>query len=304
MKKNKKILIVGGTGFIGYHLAKKCLRKGWDTHSLSSKKPTKKRFLKNVKYILCDISIKRSLKNKLKDKYNYVVNLGGYVDHSNIKKTYKSHFLGCKNLSEIFIKNQISSFIQIGSSSEYGRNKSPQHEKLNCKPTSIYGRSKLLATQHLMNLYYKKKFPCTVLRLYQVYGPFQDYNRFISFVIKSCIKNDNFPCSHGNQFRDFIYVSDVVDAIMKTLTKEKSNGKIINIGSGKVKKIKNVIEIIRSLVQGGKPEYGIIKLRKDEMVNISPNLKLSKNILNWKPKMSFKKGLNKTIKHIKKDLET
>ena len=98
-------------------------------------------------------------------------------------------------------------------------------------------------------------------------------------------------------------MSDVVDAIIKTLTKEKSNGKIINIGSGKVKKIKNVIEIIRSLVQGGKPEYGIIKLRKDEMVNISPNLKLSKNLLNWKPKMSFKKGLNKTIKHIKKDLE-
>ena len=46
MKKNKKILIVGGTGFIGYHLAKKCLKKGWDTHSLSSNKPTKKRFLK------------------------------------------------------------------------------------------------------------------------------------------------------------------------------------------------------------------------------------------------------------------
>ena len=43
-----------------------------------------------------------------------------------------------------------------------------------------------------MNLVLQKKFPCTVLRLYQVYGPFQDYNGFISFVIKSCIKNDNF----------------------------------------------------------------------------------------------------------------
>ena len=84
---------MGGTGFIGYHLAKKCLRKGWDTHSLSSKKAYKKKiFKKNVKYILCDISIKRSLKNKLKDKYDYVVNLGGYVDHSNIKKLIKVIF--------------------------------------------------------------------------------------------------------------------------------------------------------------------------------------------------------------------
>ena len=75
---------MGGTGFIGYHL-KKCLRKGWDITAFLQKKPTKKRFLKNVKYILCDISIKRSLKNKLKDKYDYVVNLGGYAYHSNIK---------------------------------------------------------------------------------------------------------------------------------------------------------------------------------------------------------------------------
>ncbi len=302
MKKNKKILIVGGTGFIGYHLAKKCLNKGWTTHSLSSKKPIKKRYLKKVKYLICDISIKRSLKKKIKDNYNFVVNLGGYVDHSNIKKTYKSHFLGCKNLSEIFINSEISAFIQIGSSSEYGKNKSPQHEKLNCKPSSIYGQSKLLATKHLINLYHKKNFPCTVLRLYQVYGPLQDYNRFITFIIKSCINNVNFPCSHGNQFRDFIYVSDVVEAIIKSLVKRESKGKIINIGSGKVKKIKNVIEIIRRLVKGGKPKYGAIKLRKDEMINVSPNLKLSKNLLNWKSKISFKKGLNNTIKYITKDL--
>ena len=302
MKKSKKILIVGGTGFIGYHLAKKCLKKGWATHSISSKKPTKKRFLKKVKYLICDISAKRNLKKKIKDKYNFVVNLGGYVDHSNIKKTYKSHYLGCKNLSEIFTNSEISSFVQIGSSSEYGRNKSPQNEKLNCKPTSIYGRSKLLATQHLINLYYKKKFPCTVLRLYQVYGPSQDYNRFITFVIKSCINNNNFPCSHGNQFRDFVYVSDVVDAIIKTLIKRESDGKIINIGSGKVKKIKNIIEIIRKLVKGGKPNYGAIQLRKDEIINVLPNLKLSNKVLNWKPKISFKKGLNNTIKYIRKDL--
>ena len=97
-------------------------------------------------------------------------------------------------------------------------------------------------------------------------------------------------------------MSDVVDAIIQTLIKKESNGKIINIGSGKVKKIKNVIEIIKALVKGGKPEYGAIKLRKDEMIYISPNLKLSKNILNWKPKTSFKKGLYNTIKHIKIDL--
>ena len=216
MIKNKKILVVGGTGFIGFHLLKRCLKNKWISHSLSTRKPKRKRFLKNVKYLICDIAKKEKLKKKLRFNYDYVVNLGGYVDHTNKEKTYKSHYIGCKNLSEIFLQKKITSFIQIGSSAEYGKNKSPQKETQVCKPSSIYGSSKLRATKYLVNLNFKKKFPCTVLRLYQVYGPFQDYNRFIPIIIKSCFNNSSFPCSHGGQLRDFTYVSDVVDAIIKT----------------------------------------------------------------------------------------
>ena len=60
MKVNKKILIIGGTGFIGYHLAKKSLKKGWLVTSISSNKPKQKRYLPKVKYIFCDISKKKN----------------------------------------------------------------------------------------------------------------------------------------------------------------------------------------------------------------------------------------------------
>ena len=79
--KNRSILIVGGTGFVGYHLAKKSLKKGWKVTSISTKRPKKIRYLKRVKYILCDISKKNFLKKKIRENFNYVVNLGGYVDH-------------------------------------------------------------------------------------------------------------------------------------------------------------------------------------------------------------------------------
>ena len=69
MKKKYKILIVGGTGFIGYHLAKN-LKKKYNVTSLSTKKPKKIRFLKNIKYLTCDISNKSMLKKKLCDEYN------------------------------------------------------------------------------------------------------------------------------------------------------------------------------------------------------------------------------------------
>ena len=61
-------------------------------------------------------------------------------------------------------------------------------------PQSIYGKSKYLATKYLLSLYKTKKFPMTVLRLYQAYGPGQDTNRLIPFIIKSCIDNKKFPC--------------------------------------------------------------------------------------------------------------
>ena len=88
MSLKNNILIVGGTGFIGYHLAKKCLKKGWRVTSISSKKPLTRRYLPKVKYIICDITKKRSLNKKIKKNFSYVVNLGGYVDHSKKKRLF------------------------------------------------------------------------------------------------------------------------------------------------------------------------------------------------------------------------
>ena len=61
---NNNILIVGGTGFIGYHLAKKCLAKGWKVTSISLNAPKKIRYLPKVKYIICDITKKKSLERR------------------------------------------------------------------------------------------------------------------------------------------------------------------------------------------------------------------------------------------------
>ena len=205
MITKKKILIVGGTGFIGYHLAKKSLKKGWQVTSISSNRPKKIRYLPKVEYICCDIRNKKLLRKNIRKTFDYVVNLGGYVDHSNKRKTFKSHYGGCKNLSEIFLKKPPLSFVQIGSSLEYGISSSPQKENIKCNLNtikSIYGKAKLLSSTHIIELFKKKKFPATVLRLYLVYGPRQDANRFLPITILGCIKNKQFPCSKGDQLRD------------------------------------------------------------------------------------------------------
>ena len=303
----KKILIVGGTGFIGFNLIIKLNKLNYSISSISLTKPRKTRKIKNVKYLICDISKKKNLEKVLEKKnYDYIVNLGGYVDHSNKKKTYNSHYLGLRNLADYFKNKNLIKFIQVGSSLENGKIKSPQIENYNSKLVdikSVYGRSKLNATSYLLKMNKKYKFPSTIFRLFQTYGPGQDPNRVISFSILQCLNNKAFPCSNGSQFRDFIHIKDVVKLLILSLKNKKSDGKIYNLGSGKPIKIKSVINKIKKIIKKGKPLFGKIKLRKDEMKYIYSNIRELKKDFNWKPLVNFNKGLIETIKFQKKIYE-
>ena len=166
MKNNNKILIPGGTGFIGYHLCSFFIKKKWIVHSLSVSKPKKNRNVKGVKYILGDVAKKYDLKKKLDIYYDYIINLSGYVDHSKNKSILKTHFYGCKNLINNFKRKFPKKFIQIGSSIEYGKRKSPQKENLLKKINtfSAYGNAKLASTLYLLSIFKKKKIPISIIR--------------------------------------------------------------------------------------------------------------------------------------------
>jgi len=296
--KKEEILVVGGTGFIGYHLVNFLKKKNFKVVVGAAHLPKKKRFVKGIKYIKCDITKKRHFRKFSNFNFKYIVNLGGHVDHTNKKKTHYSHYHGVKNLSKFFLKKEIKSFIQMGSGGEYGNLKSPHKETDICKPssTSTYSQAKYLATKYLIGLYKKKKFPCTVLRLYQTYGPKQDTNRFLPILITNCLKNTKFQTSHGKQFRDFIFINDLVLIIYKCIKSFKARGQIINVGFGKPINIRKIILKVMKICNGGKPEFGKIVLRKEENIITYPNIDKLKRILLFKPRTSFEKGIRTTIK--------
>ena len=293
------LLIAGGTGFIGYHLADKFKKKGWKVTSLSLKKPKKKRFLKGVKYILLDLTKKKYIEKKLKDDYSAVINLSGHTTNlysQNLKKKiFQSHYIGAKNLIDFFKKKKIKIFIQIGSSAEYGKAKSPLQETVNCKPNNIYGRAKLKATKYVLSVAKKNKFPATVLRFFQIYGPKQGENRAVMQILKFCINKKKFPASDGKQIRDFCFIKDAINAIELTINK-KVYRKVINIGYGKGISMRRLINIIKGIAKGGKPQFGVMKSRNHENPVLVPSIIRARKILGWKPKVKLKKGLKITQK--------
>ena len=129
-----------------------------------------------------------------------------------------------------------------------------------------------------------------------VYGPNQDNNRLIPYVISNSLKGKKFNCSPGNQFRDFTYIKDVITAIYKTIKSKKSNGEVINIGFGRPIKIKDAIQKIVKYVGKGEPIFSKLKIRNDEPLKLYPNINKAKKIFNWSPKNKFQKGHKKNNK--------
>jgi nucleoside-diphosphate-sugar epimerase len=297
-RKKIKILIFGGTGFIGCHLTKKCINKGWDVTSVSKNYPKKEKFISKVKYKNINLENLKNF-NVIEKNYDYLINASGYINN-NKKLGYKEHNLKIvKNIFSHFKHSDIKTFLNIGTSAEYGGMNSPQSENLKCIPKSKYGKDKLNCSIFLIDAYKKFKFPSVIFRIYQVYGPLQETNRLIPIAAKACFFDKKFNCTDGNEIRDFIYIDDLVDAIFKALKNNQAKGKIFNLGSGKKISIKFIIIFIKKFYKKGYPIFGKIKLRKDESKIIFADIKKSKKILKWKPKITFKIGLLKTLRYYK-----
>ena len=302
-----KLLVLGGSGFIGSHVAQRGINKGYETYILCKALPIKQKRIKGVKYFNLDISDNNDLKLLSKISFNYIVNLSGYIDHSSFfeagKEIINLHFYFLVNLISSLRKDHLIRFVQIGSSDEYGDNVAPQHEKMIEKPFTPYSFAKLASTKFIKYLFESENFPGTILRPFIVYGPGQKNDRLIPYVINKSLKNENFEVSSGKQIRDFLHVDDAVDAIFLSFKEDAVNGRIINLGSGQPRSVKSVIQFIVKEIGLGNPFYGDFISRKGENLELYPNLEVARKILNWESKITFELGLKNLIKYYKKQSE-
>jgi len=283
-KKRNTILVLGGTGFIGYHLLKKTLKLGWISFSASRKKPIKNRYLKKVKYLKLDF---KKLENLKVRDYDFIVNL------SNI------HYSKAFTLINFFKKIKIQKYLEVGSSAEYGNINKVLDENTKCKPISLYGKNKLKITNNALKTFKKYSFPVIVVRLFQVYGLFDNKNKIIPFVINNCLKNKRFNLTEGFQTRDFCHINDVVNAVIKLLTSKnkKVTGKIFNIGFGRSISIKRLVEKIKRKIGKGLPVFGKKKISNQEIIHSKSSIKKIKQYIKWSPKINLDDGINSLIKH-------
>jgi nucleoside-diphosphate-sugar epimerase len=293
------LLVIGGTGFIGHHLLRASHHRDWKMTSVSLNPPPKERFVDDVCYLNFDMTDRSLVKKYLDKDYDYVVNLGGYINHELFKdggrNLIDTHFTTIQNLVEVLPRNKLKRFVQIGSSDEYGNAPAPQNEKLREQPISPYSLAKVASTHFLQMLYRTENFPAVTLRLFLTYGPGQDVKRFLPQIIQGCLNNADFPTSAGEQIRDFCFVEDTVRAIMQAMTQPGIEGNVLNIASGKAVSIRKMIKKVCELTGYGNPQYGEVPYRNGENMSLYANISKAKRKLNWEPTTSLSIGLKNTI---------
>ena len=296
-----KALVTGGAGFIGSHLVDELVRKKYkvivlDNLSTGSLKNLK--FVKNkIKFIKCDLSQKRNLTNLLHG-VDYVFHLAGLSEvNASIKnpvKYYKANVIGTLNVLNSVRHIKLKKFIYSASASCYGNPKEiPTSEKAKIQTLSPYASTKRISEKIILQHAKTQGFPAISLRFFNVYGPRSKasgpYSAVISIFAKQKLANKPLTVvGNGLQSRSFIYVSDVVEVMIKA-AKSKIFNEIFNVGSQKSLKIEEIAKMFK-----GKKIY--IPKRTGDPKHSSANINKIAKLLNWKPKVSIKEGINILLK--------
>lgn len=299
-----RLLVVGGNGFIGRHIACHALEMGWEVSSLglSGNGPH------GTRGIAADIGDAESLHKALADtRFDYVVNCGGYIDHaffaSGGRRLIESHFDGVLNLVESIDRQALKRFVNIGSSDEYGAMAAPQSEAMREAPISPYSLAKVASTHFLQMMHRTEGLPAVTLRLFLAYGPGQDQRRFLPQIIRGCLEGRSFPTSGGEQLRDFCYIDDTVRAVFAAMQADAADGEVINVGSGKGVSIRSAIETVCRMIGGGTPQFGAVPYRCGENMALYADTAKAAALLGWAQRVSLDEGLQRTIAAYNREMQ-
>ena len=291
-----KALVTGGAGFIGSHLVDELVRKKYNVivlDNLSTGNIKNLRLVKSkIKFIKCDLSKNKNLSKSLHD-VDYVFHLAGLsrVAESikNPRKYYNANVMGTINILNSVRNLKLKKFIYTASASCYGNSKEiPTSERAKIQTLSPYALTKWMSEQIILQRAKLYKFPAISLRLFNVYGlrsrTVGAYSAVISLFLKKKLNNEPLTVvGDGLQSRSFVYVSDVVNAIIKS-AKSKISNEIFNVGSQKSVQISKIAQLLN-----GKKIY--IPNRLGDPRHSSANIKKIKRQLDWIPKISIEEGI-------------
>lgn len=277
--RNKRILITGASGFIAGALIDRVYPND-----------------NNVRLVRQEDYYKPNFKEMLTN-YNphIIIHAGAYGNHSSQTddlETFEANIVKTFLLLEATKDIPYEAFINIGSSSEYGRKQFPMSEEDILEPQTMYGATKASGT--MLSRAFAKKYdkPIVTVRPFSVYGPGEADHRFIPTVIRALTKQEELFLDRL-PYHDWIYIDDVIEGILAVIDQADTlKGSAVNIGTGREYRNQEVVSMLE-LVSGLHTKIIETPMRPKDSTNwVADNRTL--RLCGWKPKVQLMDGLRKT----------
>ena len=301
------ILIIGASGFIGAKLFFSLAQRRRDVYAASREPGMSWRLVRLPSFVeprqlvqmdLTDTDSVRATLDRLRPRTVFNLSAyGAYERQQQVARIHEVNYIGTLNLVLGLRDVGCDALVQAGSSSEYGLNCTFPDEAAELLPNSDYAVSKV-AAGHLLKYYGKiHGVPCTHLRLYSVYGPWEERDRLIPRLVQAGLEGHYPPIADPATSRDFVYVDDATAAFVKAALKtcRTEPGLTLNIATGTRTTLEEVARSAKSLFGlSGDASFGSHANRRWDLSNWYGNPALARNKLDWVAGIDFGAGLKLT----------
>jgi UDP-glucose 4-epimerase len=311
-RKNQKILVTGGAGFIGSHIVDKLMEEDFavtvidNLHTGSLANIDRHLDKKNFSFVKGDIRDINLVRKTLKD-IDVVFHEAALASVTFSVKdpilTNQVNVEGTLNLLKASCDLGVKRFVFASSAAVYGKNNSPQKkEDDNLNPTSPYGVSKLAAEKYVQIFQQLYGIETVCLRYFNVYGPRQrvdihgSYGGVISIFINRILENmPPIINGDGEQTRDFVYADDIVEANLLAMKSKNGKGEALNIATSKKTSINQIAKILKRLMNKEDLENTHVEPRPTDVKHGYASIRKAKEILGYEPRFSMEEGLARLV---------
>lgn len=303
---NERILVTGGAGFIGHHLLRLLLKKGYKVSVIDDLSMGKRENIpRDVTFIEGDINNSHAVQRALKN-VDVVCHLAAKVSvRASLEFFYDdalTNVMGTLNLLRFLKDSSVRRFCFASSMAVYSDSESPapipeDHPTI---PLSPYGQSKLTAEFYIRNICSALDIEWYNLRLFNTYGPGQTLTPYVGVItiFFDHLIQGRSPVifGDGEQRRDYVHVSDITRAFLNALTAPKNSSGSFNIGTGQATSVNELFSEMTGILKIENVEPLYKEFDKLELRNSIPDINAASKVLDYRPQVPLKDGLAETIK--------
>lgn len=295
-----KVALTGGTGFVGANLLRALLQRGADVHLLNRPVAANWRIdavRKDVSVHVVDLADGAGVRDALRkigpEVVFHLAQFGGYSWQTDRDEMIATNQVSGVNLLHAAADVGVRLFVNTGSSSEYGPKPFPTQESTALEPNGDYAATKAAFTLHCQQWAQRETRPAPTLRLYSVYGPFEEPKRLMPRLVSFGLEGRLPPLASPDTARDFVFVGDVVEAYLRVMDAALPDpGAIYNVCSGRQTSLREAVDAVRAtLTIAAEPRWETIAGRAwDSTIWVGDPAKAAHG-LGWRAETTLETGL-------------